>query len=93
MTQRFLASFDRGALSELFVSELTPVQLEYITLHYSEGLTMREIARRFGVNVSTVSRTISRGTKKIRTACTRAERLCIPYSSETTVQSYRVKPF
>lgn len=68
-------SFDQNALSELFVSELTPVQHRYIAMHYAEGLSMREISRRCGVNISTVSRTISRGVKKLRAAYSKAQYL------------------
>lgn len=45
--------------------ELTPVQKQYFTAYYLEGLTMDEIAEMFGVNKSTVSRTISRAKNRL----------------------------
>lgn len=39
---------------------LTKTQKSYIMLYYSENKTVVEIARMFGVNKSTVSRTINR---------------------------------
>ena len=41
--------------------DVTPRQREYLLLYYGEGLNMREIGERYGVNRSTVSRTIQRG--------------------------------
>lgn len=41
--------------------ELTPKQRLFVTMHYLENMSMTEIAREFGVNVSTVSRTVKRG--------------------------------
>ncbi len=46
--------------------EVTPLQRKYLLLYYSEGLNMREIADRFGVERSTVSRTIHRGEERLR---------------------------
>lgn len=62
-------------LMGMFESELTQLQKEYMTLYYVGGLTMREIARRSGVNVSTVSRTISRGVQKLKRSVEYARRL------------------
>ena len=41
--------------------ELTPKQRLFVTMHYLENKSMTEIAREYGVNVSTVSRTVKRG--------------------------------
>ncbi|MCD7740950.1 MAG: helix-turn-helix domain-containing protein [Ruminococcus sp.] len=61
-SRRFL--HDNGQTLEKFIEkELTPTQKSYIIL-YGEGLTIREIARRFSVCPSTVSRTIRRGMNK-----------------------------
>jgi len=45
--------------------ELTPRQRQMIHLYYIEQMLMRDIARYLGVNVSTVSRTIARGRKRL----------------------------
>lgn len=55
--------------------ELTAIQKQYMVMHYAQGMSMRDIARRSGVNVSTVSRTIKRGTLKLRRSVEYARRL------------------
>lgn len=55
--------------------ELTAVQKQYMVMHYAQGLSMRDIARQLGVNVSTVSRTIKRGTIKLRRSVEYARKL------------------
>ena len=45
--------------------ELSEIQREYINCYYFERLTMDEIGERYGVSKSTVSRTITRGKKKL----------------------------
>lgn len=45
--------------------ELTKQQRTYITAYYYEGLTMEEIAEKFSVNKSTVSRTIKRAKNRL----------------------------
>lgn len=45
--------------------DVTPKQREYLTLYYSEGLNLREISERTGVNKSTVSRTMKRGRERL----------------------------
>lgn len=52
-------------LKELLEEGLTAKQKSYILLYYRDGLTMEEIAERFGVNRSTVSRTIFRGRERL----------------------------
>ena len=54
-----------GALMTLMDKNLTKKQKCYIILYYREGLTERQIAERFGVDKSTVSRTISRGRERL----------------------------
>lgn len=51
----------RGIISD----NLTKKQKCYIILYYKDGLTVAEIAERFGVNKSTVSRTINRGRARL----------------------------
>lgn len=46
--------------------ELTPRQAELLRLHFDEGLSIREIARRQGVAPSTVSRTLHRAQARLR---------------------------
>ena len=41
--------------------ELTPRQRLFVTLHCLEGISVTQIAREYGVNPSTVSRTVKRG--------------------------------
>jgi RNA polymerase sigma factor (sigma-70 family) len=59
------AEFTNFALRELLNDNLTKKQKSYIILYYKEGLTMEEIAQRFGVAKSTVSRTVQRGRERI----------------------------
>lgn len=44
---------------------LTKTQKSYIMLYYTENKSVPEIARLYGVNKSTVSRTIRRGTANL----------------------------
>ena len=46
--------------------ELTEKQLHYITLYYVDGKNMVEIGEMFGVDKSTVSRTIKRALRRIK---------------------------
>ena len=45
--------------------DITPKQREYLTMYYGEGLNLREISERTGVNKSTVSRTMKRGRERL----------------------------
>lgn len=53
------------ALQEVVREELSSAQKKYLAEYYFEGKTLKEIADLYGVNISTVSRTISRGRKRI----------------------------
>ena len=46
--------------------DVTPRQREYLLLYYGQGLNMREIGERLGVNRATVSRTIQRGERRLQ---------------------------
>lgn len=46
--------------------ELTGTQRAYLTAYYVDGLTMREIGERHGVDKSTVSRAIKRAESRIK---------------------------
>ncbi len=46
-------------------TELTPTQRNYCIAYYEDCLTMKQIAERYGVDESTVSRTIRRGQRRL----------------------------
>ena len=46
--------------------DVTPKQRQVLLLYYAEGLNMREIGERLGVDKSTVSRTIKRGERRLQ---------------------------
>lgn len=52
-------------LRDMFDSDLTKKQKSYIMLYYRDGVSETEIARRMGVNKSTVSRTINRAKQRL----------------------------
>lgn len=52
-------------LSAAVYSELTPRQLEAVELYYIRRLKMPEIAKRWGVTTSTVSRTLKRARTRL----------------------------
>ena len=45
--------------------ELTPRQREILALYYDRGLKMPQIARKLGINRSTVSRTVKRARERL----------------------------
>lgn len=53
------------ALYALLENNLTKKQKCYIILYYRDKLTVSEIAEKFGIDKSTVSRTITRGRQRI----------------------------
>ena len=53
------------ALRILLENNLTKKQKCYIILYYRDGLTVKEIAEKLGVDKSTVSRTINRGRERL----------------------------
>ena len=59
--------------------DLTPKQQQALILYYSEGMTMREIGEKLGVNRSTVSRTIKRGERRLQR--------CLRYGAEAYLRS------
>lgn len=62
-----------GILKKLLDDSLTKKQKCYIILYYRDSLTVSQIAQRFKVNKSTVSRTIMRGRRRLAGEVTRAE--------------------
>ena len=59
--------------------DVTPSQRQTLLLYYSDGLNMREIGERLGVDKSTVSRTIKRGERRLRR--------CLRYGAEAYLKS------
>ncbi len=53
-------------LAEAIQAELTPRQKQVVELYYKRQMTMEMIAEQLGVNVSTVSRTIARGRRRLQ---------------------------
>lgn len=53
-------------MAAALAEELTPRQQQMVRMYYIDQMLMQEIAERLGVNVSTVSRTIGRGRKRLR---------------------------
>lgn len=53
------------ALRTMLEDRLTKKQKCYMVLYYRDGLTVKEIAEKYGVDKSTVSRTINRGRKRL----------------------------
>ena len=53
-------------LAEAIRLELTPRQRQMVELYYLRQEPMAQIARELGVNVSTVSRTIARGRRRLQ---------------------------
>lgn len=69
---RFMAQDNSAQISRLkrnlaraLKQDVTPKQREYLMLYYGEGLNLREISERVGVNKSTVSRTMKRGRQRL----------------------------
>ena len=54
--------------------DITPRQRETMLLYYGQGLNMREIGLKLGVDKSTVSRTIKRGERRLQR--------CLRYGAE-----------
>ncbi len=55
-------------LRAILNASLTDTQQLYLTLYFRDRLSMRDIAGRCGVNISTVSRTISRANSRLEQA-------------------------
>lgn len=63
----------RKLLKEFMDFNLTKTQKQYIMLYYKDKMTLKEIAQRFGVVPSTVSRTIKRARTRLYKALTGRE--------------------
>lgn len=53
------------ALREVIAHDLSSCQKRYICEYFYQQKTMRQIAEEYGVNISTVSRTIERGKRTL----------------------------
>jgi len=56
----------RSNLVHALQEDVTARQRELLLMYYDEGLNMREIGERLGVDRSTVSRTVKRGEARLR---------------------------
>ena len=54
------------AMRAAWDEELTDCQRLYLKHYYDDAMTMREIAAHYGLNISTVSRTLKRGRTRLR---------------------------
>lgn len=54
------------AIRRAWSAALTPVQRSYMQEYYVNCKTMRQIAEEYGVNIGTVSRTLSRARNRLR---------------------------
>ncbi len=65
-----LANFSRFPAEAIkaVVASLSQAQKKYCIAYFYEGMNMREISELYGVNKSTVSRTISRAKQNIGSA-------------------------
>ncbi len=58
--------------------DVTERQREFLLLYYGQGMNMREIGEKLGVDKSTVSRTIKRGEARLRR--------CLRYGAEVLLR-------
>ena len=59
--------------------DVTPRQRQALTMYYAEGLNMRAIGARLGVDKSTISRTIKRGERRLQR--------CLRYGAENYLRN------
>lgn len=52
-------------LTRALKQDITPKQRQYLMLYYGQGMNLREISEKLGVNKSTVSRTMKRGRQRL----------------------------
>ena len=73
-----LTQLKRNLIRALW-EDITPRQRETMLMYYGQGLNMREIGQKLGVDKSTVSRTIKRGEKRLQR--------CLRYGAEAYLRS------
>lgn len=72
--RRFVRQLDKpegsvaSLIAEALDKELSPRQKQMVTMYYIEQLSMREIAKRLGLNPSTVTRTLQAARAKLEAA-------------------------
>lgn len=71
---RELSRLKRNLIQAL-QEDVTPKQRQALLMYYAEGLNMREIGERLGVDKSTISRTIKRGERRLQR--------CLRYGADT----------
>lgn len=67
------------SMAVALVEELTPRQQQVIHMYYIDQMLMRDIAKKLGVNVSTVSRTLARGRARLHR--------CLRYGGRALLES------
>ena len=73
-----LTQLKRNLIRALW-EDITPRQRETMLMYYGQGLNMREIGERLGVDKSTISRTIKRGERRLQR--------CLRYGAEAYLKS------
>ena len=73
-----LSRLKRNLIRALW-EDITPRQRETMLMYYGQGLNMREIGQKLGVDKSTVSRTIKRGERRLQR--------CLRYGAEAFLRN------
>ena len=73
-----LSRLKRNLIRALW-EDITPRQRETMLMYYGQGLNMREIGQKLGVDKSTVSRTIKRGERRLQR--------CLRYGAKGLLES------
>ena len=74
-------AYTKSAMARAIREELTEKQRAYMMAYYG-GMTMNQIAKEYGVNKSTVSRTIANARDRLR----RVLRYCSPALLRSTME-------
>ena len=74
-------NYTKASMKQAIREELTERQRAYMMAYYS-GMTMQQVAKKYGVNVSTVSRTIARSRDRLR----RVLKYCSPALLRSTMK-------
>ena len=74
-------NYTKAAMARAIREELTEKQRAYMMAYYG-GMTMQQVAKKYGVNVSTVSRTIARARDHLR----RVLKYCSPALLRSTMK-------
>lgn len=74
-------NYTKAAMKQAIREELSERQRAYMMAYYG-GMTMQQVAKKYGVNVSTVSRTIARARDQLR----RVLRYCSPALLRSTMK-------